>query len=150
MQVTRVRVPVAAPIIMECTVCKTDKSEDEFHWRNKAKGIRWKRCKACKAEIDRLSYQRPGRKQRIQQTQEQLRQRNKNYVREYLLAHPCVDCGEADPIVLEFDHLRDKEDIVANLVHLPASINRIQREIDKCQVRCANCHRRITHMRRSS
>lgn len=59
----------------------------------------------------------------------------------------CVDCGEVDPIVLEFDHLRDKE---FNLAHYAkASWERLHAEIAKCEVVCANCHRRRTHSRRT-
>lgn len=58
----------------------------------------------------------------------------------YLLSHPCVDCGNKDPIVLTFDHLRDKEFEICNGVRKGFSIKRILNEMQKCEVRCANCH----------
>lgn len=61
---------------------------------------------------------------------------------EYLLEHPCADCGEPDPIVLEFDHIRDK---VRNVSAMRTnSWARLAAEIEKCEVVCANCHRRRT------
>lgn len=75
--------------------------------------------------------------------------RNKEYVSKYLENHPCVDCGEKDIIVLEFDHLFDKEENIANAIYRAWSLERIQKKIDKCEVRCANCHRRITYKRRN-
>ncbi len=68
---------------------------------------------------------------------------------EYFAEHPCVDCGEPDPIVLEFDHLRDKRfNIGAKLATHPWPA--ILAEIEKCDVVCANCHRRRTARRRGS
>jgi hypothetical protein len=64
----------------------------------------------------------------------------------YLLEHPCVDCGEPDPLVLDFDH-RDpskKHRGVAQMMSGTTSWAKIQEEIQKCDVRCANCHRRRT------
>src|ERR1700675_1475161 len=65
--------------------------------------------------------------------------RNQDWLFNYLLEHPCVDCGEADPVVLEFDHIgNDKKWDVAGMYLF--SIKRIQEEIAKCEVVCANCH----------
>lgn len=72
--------------------------------------------------------------------------RNQATVRSYLQTHPCVDCGESDPIVLEFDHVDGdtKDRTVAKMVRDGVSEAKLQREMDKCVVRCANCHRRKT------
>ncbi len=68
--------------------------------------------------------------------------RNATYVRNYLKTHPCVDCNESNPVVLKFDHVRGIKDIpIAKAIRRQFSITRLQREIDKCDVRCANCHR---------
>ena len=64
------------------------------------------------------------------------------FVSEYLNSHPCVDCGERDQIVLEFDHMRDKEYEISKMVASGLNLESIKTEIEKCEVRCANCHRR--------
>jgi hypothetical protein len=53
------------------------------------------------------------------------------------------DC-ETDPIVLEFHHLGDKDSTIAELTHRGASIARLEAELVKTQVLCANCHRKLT------
>jgi hypothetical protein len=73
----------------------------------------------------------------------------KAYVRQHLLTHPCVDCGEHDPVVLEFDHVTgQKVRDVGSMARAGWNLAAIQAEIAKCEVRCANCHRRITARRR--
>jgi transposase-like protein len=64
-----------------------------------------------------------------------------------LARSPCVDCGEGDPLVLEFDHIRDKRDAVTRLAWHGCSLATIDTEVDKCEIRCANCHRRATASR---
>lgn len=75
--------------------------------------------------------------------------RNKQYLKDYLSAHPCVDCGESDIVVLEFDHVIGiKRREVTLLAHQAVSLSTLMHEIAKCEVRCANCHRRVTYRRR--
>ena len=77
------------------------------------------------------------------------RERNRNYVLEYLRSHPCIDCEEGDIIVLEFDHVKgEKICEISTAANSGWSLERLKKEIEKCEVRCANCHRRATHKRR--
>lgn len=70
----------------------------------------------------------------------------KEYVYQYLLQHPCTDCGEGDPLVLEFDHVGEGNKItdISRMVSGGWSVPVIKDEIEKCEVCCANCHRRRT------
>jgi hypothetical protein len=72
------------------------------------------------------------------------RERNRAFIREYLLGHPCVDCGERNPALLEFDHQRDKLREVSRMAWSSVPLEALTREIAKCEVRCVNCHTRRT------
>lgn len=64
---------------------------------------------------------------------------------EYLREHPCVDCGETDIVVLEFDHVRgEKRFCISEMMAYSYPWSSVLAEIEKCEVRCANCHRRRT------
>lgn len=65
---------------------------------------------------------------------------------DYLREHPCVDCGESDPVVLEFDHLFEKSFTIADGLK-SRSWEAVMAEIQKCEVVCVNCHRRRTAAR---
>lgn len=74
------------------------------------------------------------------------------HISSYLSSHPCVDCGEADIVVLEFDHREHSEKSFTIGAHgsIQISMKRLKAEIAKCDVRCANCHRRKTYKERGS
>lgn len=125
----------------KCSVCKEDKKLSEFALHSK-KGIKSPRCRVCQSKLGKQHYNKNKSNYII--GQKIIKDRNRKYLWEYLKNNSCVDCGETDPIVLEFDHL-DRENKLAHLsiaVRDKWSIIKINEEIKKCQVLCANCHRR--------
>lgn len=54
----------------------------------------------------------------------------------------CVDCGETDPIVLEFDHT-DPETKTREVSPI-RTWDTFLVEVSKCDIVCANCHKRRT------
>ncbi len=107
-------------------------------------------CRACRKETDRRTYlnRSEAKEERYRAQDREAAARNVRLVYEYVVAHPCVDCGESDPVVLEFDHVvGEKRYNVADLVRSGRNWQYICKEIEKCEVRCANCHRRATAKR---
>lgn len=100
-------------------------------------------CKECQAKR-RPAYHAAHREEDRSQRKARIRENTRKLL-EYLATRGCADCPERDPIVLEFDHVRGKKkDHVARLVLKTYSWKTILKEIEKCEVRCANCHRRRT------
>lgn len=101
-------------------------------------------CKPCENKRHRENYKNnTSYQERKKREKAKYNDRNREYVYNFLLENPCTDCGETDPIVLEFDHLHDKVKSVSDMM-ANCSLSRIKEEISKCVVRCANCHRRKT------
>src|SRR5205823_4182693 len=99
----------------------------------------------CMAAYGREHYARHRAKylEKAHRSRRRVRAKNDERILSYLLAHPCVDCGETDPLVLDFDHREPatKSNEVSRIVyHRPWRV--VLEEIEKCDVRCANCHRR--------
>jgi hypothetical protein len=98
-------------------------------------------------EFNRASYKRRSddTKERIRLERQRKVDEARQFIWDYLSTHPCVDCGESDPVVLEFDHIKGKKRIsIADMPRGGYSIESIAAEIGKTVVRCANCHRRKT------
>jgi hypothetical protein len=124
-----------------CRACKVEQPLSAFPFRSKTQRIRQWICLACQREVSRAWYlrQSPTAK-RVGGYGRKVREKLAARIDGYLEDHPCVDCGESNLIVLDFDHLRDKTDDVANLVAAGRPWSEIETEIAKCQVCCANCH----------
>jgi 5-methylcytosine-specific restriction endonuclease McrA len=98
------------------------------------------------AEYKREWYLRntEHQKARVRENSERSIRDNQSRAWAYLGSHQCVDCGESDPVVLQFDHIRDKLRNVSQMLRQGFNWSAIEAEIAKCEVRCANCHRRKT------
>jgi glucan phosphorylase len=137
----------------KCSRCKQELPFEKF---NKGKSRHGKEvyqsfCKNCSKEYQK-EYQKKyysDEQKRIQQlnraskNRKTKREENTVSMIDYLKTHHCIDCGESDPIVLEFDHQRDKRYQISRMLGNHSWEN-ILKEIEKCDVRCANCHRRRT------
>ncbi|KKL03712.1 hypothetical protein LCGC14_2623380 [marine sediment metagenome] len=64
----------------------------------------------------------------------------------YKMTHPCRDCGEGDPRVLDFDHVHGNKSFQLQEAK-QKPLTEILMEIQKCDVVCANCHRLRTQER---
>lgn len=126
-----------------CYKCKQLKTFEDFALNIKRSDGRQSMCRLCK-RVDDSKYYKSNtieHKKRVRTTLGN----TKREVFNYLASHPCIDCKENDPVVLEFDHIQgDKTIGICQAVLMGWCWKRILTEIDKCVVRCANCHRRKT------
>jgi len=131
----------------KCNHCELEQDIKSFAFKNKTKGTRKPKCKECD-KLERKLYYETNKIWIIADNitrNKETKIRNGQYVWDYLKLHPCIDCSETNPIVLEFDH-RDNSDKLGNISSFLNcfSLETIKNEIDKCDVRCANCHRKRT------
>jgi hypothetical protein len=96
--------------LIRCARCGKQKPPDAFNWRRKARAQRDTYCRPCRAEYHHEHYS--ANKQRyIDQaavSKRALALERTAYLLRFFEMHPCADCGESDPVVLEFDHRGNK------------------------------------------
>jgi hypothetical protein len=133
--------------VKTCTRCGETKPFDQFPPRRRSEPQKLQEwCRACFSDANKRNYWKDPELVRARVGRNSLRRREESQRRaiEYLSTHPCVDCGEADILCLQFDHLTDKKFDVSFMISTGVSWERIAAEIAKCEVRCANCHARKT------
>lgn len=128
-----------------CRRCGKLKPIEEFVWRQKAAGKRSPYCRRCRATYAQAHYtaNRQVYIDRARRRKEGVGRQRVAYLMEFLRTNPCVDCGESDPLVLEFDHVVDKAFTIGEGLR-DRNWKSVLDEIAKCDVVCANCHRRRT------
>lgn len=80
---------------------------------------------------------RKSRIKRIKERKKEIREEIKKYKHE----KKCEVCREDHPRALDFHHVGDKAHLVSSMVSNGYGITSIMKEIAKCKLLCANCHR---------
>lgn len=121
-----------------CSVCKISPA------RNQKRGGY---CTQCNNEYGRANY-KSNKERYFKQAKERDKQLD-----ELIIKHkdkPCADCGvKYPPYVMDFDHLDGdtKEFGICYMRRHRMAFDKIEAEIAKCEVVCANCHRERTNQR---
>ena len=135
-----------------CSKCSVDKPETEYFVKDKRTGRLHAQCKACYKEHRKTYYAEHYDKYRDEyrkraKVRRVIARRNlQNRLIEYLSDKACVMCGESDVRVLEFDHIdptTKRFGISTAITDVRKWID-ISQEIEKCQILCANCHKKRT------
>lgn len=126
-----------------CCRCEKDLDINEYPFRNKEKNIRHSACKVCWKDIRKESYNK--NKDNTLKRNRRNRKKARNWYNEYKTKLKCDNCEENHPACLDFHHtnVTDKKVEVSKLINTTISIESIIREIEKCIVLCANCHRKL-------
>ena len=131
-----------------CIKCGEIKDITEFN-KNKRNSDGYNNtCRVC-TRARSNQYYTENKEKCIKDTSERKKTNikiNQQKMLDYFKENPCIGCGESDPIVLEFDHKDGvkKTKGVGKMILENYSWARVEEEIGKCDVRCANCHRRRT------
>lgn len=133
-----------------CSTCKVSKAVKLFGKASDKTDNLKSSCKQCCSDKAKASYQRNSAviKKQVYQNKKIRIISNRQKLGDYLSSHPCVGvsngttCGISDIRTLDFDHLPayNKRMSVSDLMRGDYSWDVIYEEIQKCEVRCRNCH----------
>lgn len=132
-----------------CSKCKQDLPLTKFNKKANRKDGLQTFCRECNRVRSR-QYYAENRDKHIVNTgvhRDKYRLQAQEYVMSILSESCCADCRTKNIIVLEFDHVAEKENNISSMVASACSISRIKKEIEKCEIVCRNCHALRTHQR---
>lgn len=89
-----------------------------------------------------------GQKEKMLSRQRMIRTKVSAFIQEYKQGKKCSDCKEDYPYwMLEFDHLDNKSFTISHYRSHTVDLELIKKEIEKCEIVCANCHKNRTFLR---
>lgn len=122
-----------------CTKCNLEKPIEEFNNNQCKTDGKQSECKQCHRLLCNKYYQN---------NKQQYRNRSKVHrLKIYQIVNNikksgCCKCGEKDIACLDFHHINNKIKSISSLI-ANENLDLINKEIQKCIILCANCHRKL-------
>lgn len=124
-----------------CPKCNQIKKLSEFNKNKRKKDGLQIQCRKCTREFGRKHYK--NNKEYYYNRNRRRTKEAREYIYNAFKNGKCIDCGEKHLACLQFDHVTgNKHGCVSQMVTW--GIDAIKREIEKCVIRCANCHAKKT------
>lgn len=124
-----------------CINCTQEKELSEFSFRYKDQNIYQNTCKVCSRKNNKKHYDN---------NKDYYIKRNKRsfkdislYIEEYKSKRSCIKCGENHIACLDFHHINPENKSFTIALGKTKGIKAIKKEIEKCELLCANCHRKL-------
>jgi hypothetical protein len=128
-----------------CYRCKEIKSVDDFNRSKKYKDGRQNWCKTCSAAYRKQWYTNPDNKNKNRLNTKKNRAKRVDLVKKLKTQIGCINCGESDECTLDWHHLNNitKDSTISKLLGSGSNWEALVKELQKCVVLCANCHRKL-------
>lgn len=128
-----------------CSQCNKTKSVDNFHKNKSRSDGRQGVCKECRVTYVKQHYE-TNRVAYIARSKV-CNDKHKRWFEE-LKNKPCIDCQRSFHFSqMDFDHLENKEMNLSDMIRRGFGKKKILKEVEKCELVCANCHRLRTYNR---
>lgn len=123
----------------KCNSCQKDKEDSDFNKCASKPGGLSNKCKECNKNYLKNHYDNNKRYYLDKNN------RRKLNIRKYILSKKieCVKCGESHAACLDFHHKENKTINISEIFLWMWSVKRIDSELAKCEILCANCHRKL-------
>lgn len=126
----------------KCNKCNKNLPKSNFHSSAKSPDKLFHWCKTCRSNFDKKRNSKPHIKALRTKRRNEWEEKTRKFILKYL-RKGCSRCPEKDIRTLDFNHLRNKKYNICNLVR-KHNFSLLQAEVKKCEVVCANCHRKYT------
>ena len=132
---------------MSQTIEERRKKDHEYYIKNREAKLKYQKEHHKRKREGNLEYRRKyyaENKAHLLEQNSQWRKVQQDAVKK-IKDVPCMDCGiKYPPYVMDFDHINGDKSFTIGPAVAKIGMEKLQEEIDKCEVVCANCHRERT------